>query len=255
MPPIVRKMALILLLCLASLISNSIAVVAEQPANEKPTGACTPVIQSPVAPGDQIDLRGPDVSADQKALGITWDYRWIVRENDASGAIVGKSSEQAISFKVPAKEYAKNYYFDLMVTAKQAQLCINEACMSFPIVPPGDCKITTTAPSQICISDTGSYTYSTQPTPSQVIQRWYIFGPKKTEDISDDTSKLNYNSNEGFIGEGSSITVDWNKVADGKSGIYVVYSAYFSKKTYVYQGSCQMRVSIVAVPDNTIRVE
>jgi hypothetical protein len=178
MPPIVRKMALILLLCLASLISNSLAVVAEQPANEKPTGACTPVIQSPVAPGDQIDLRGPDVSADQKALGITWDYRWIVRENDASGAIVGKSSEQAISFKVPAKEYAKNYYFDLMVTAKQAQLCINEACMSFPIVPPGDCKITTTAPSQICISDTGSYTYSTQPTPSQVIQRWYIFGPK-----------------------------------------------------------------------------
>jgi hypothetical protein len=178
MPPIVRKMALILLLCLASLISNSLAVVAEQPATEKPTGACTPVIQSPVAPGDQIDLRGPDVSADQKALGITWDYRWIVRENDASGAIVGKSSEQAISFKVPAKEYAKNYYFDLMVTAKQAQLCINEACMSFPIVPLGDCKITTTAPSQICISDTGSYTYSTQPTPSQVIQRWYIFGPK-----------------------------------------------------------------------------
>jgi hypothetical protein len=246
MPPIVRKMALILLLCLASLISNSIAV-----AGAPATGQCTPVIQSPVAPGDQIDLRGPDVSADQKALGITWDYKWTVRKNDASGEIVDTYATQAISFVVPAKEYAENYYFNLMVTAHQAGLCINEACMTFPIVPPGECRITTTAPGQICISDTGLYTYSTQPTPSQVTQRWYIFGPKKTDDIS----KNDYNSNEGFIGEGSSITVDWNKVANGDSGIYVVVSKYFSKKTYVYQGSCQMRVSIVAVPENTITVQ
>lgn len=78
------KIAFLLVLSLASIMSNS-AAQDEAPQSVAPpsTGSCTPVLQDPVAPGDIIDLRGPDVPADQQALGIHWDYMWTVKEDDA----------------------------------------------------------------------------------------------------------------------------------------------------------------------------
>jgi len=212
-------------------------------------GTCSPAVQSPVAPGDVIDLRGPDVPADQKALGITWDYMWTVKENDASGGTVTTFDTQAISFTVPTEKPAKSYYFELMVTAHQAQLCINQACMSFPIVAPGQCTITTSAPSQICISDAEKYTYSTAATPSQVNQRWWVFPLEKLPE------KVDYNSyTEYKVGDGSSVAINWNSLAK-ESGTYVVYSGYYGKKSpYAFQGSCQVRPAVVAVPSSTITV-
>jgi len=258
----IKRMAQILSLCLICMVSTSFAVVAEQSSTTTVTGACTPLVQKPVAPGDQIDLRGPDVTADQKELGVTWTYQWTVKENDASGSTVAQYDTQSISFIVPDTKYANSYYFDLMVTAgktatqtdaKQPMLCVNEACMKFPIVPAGECKIETKAPDSVCISDKESYTYITAPTPSQVNQRWWIFPLDK---LPKDVSQISYEGHTVYkAGDGNSISVNWNDVAK-ESGVYVVFSGYYATKPpYKYQGSCQMRVTVVGVPLNTITVK
>ncbi|MCK9586750.1 hypothetical protein, partial [Methanothrix soehngenii] len=146
------NMAFLLVLGLASIMSNAAAVVAS---------GCTPILQEQVAPGDTIDLKGPDVPADQQALGIHWDYLWTVKEGDAGGSTVATFDTQSISFAVPTTDYAENYYFEMLVTAREASLCINQACMTFPIVTPGECSITTDADDQICITDSDEYEYST----------------------------------------------------------------------------------------------
>ncbi len=243
-----RRGALIILLCLMSIIVGAYADD-QQTASH---AGCTPVTQSVVAPGDIINLKGPDVAADQAALGITWDYQWTVKENDANGKTVQQSSGQNFAFNVPATSYAKNYYIDLMVTAHQASLCINEACMLFPIVAPGQCTISTTQPTQICVSDTSGYSYTTAATPSQVNQRWWIFPLAK---LPSDPSTLGYNDQATYkIGDGNSISVNWNAVSGGNSGTYVVLTAYYAKKSNAYQGSCQMRITVVGVPSSTITV-
>jgi hypothetical protein len=201
-----------------------------------------------VAPGEQIDLRGPDVTADQQALGIHWTYQWTVKENDASGATVAQFTTQAITFIVPATGYKPNYYFDLMVTAKEAQLCINEACMKFPVVAPGQCTITTDAPEKVCKNDETGYHYSTAATPDQVKQRWWIYLQGHVP------STITYNDPSN-AGDGNSITVNWKTAANGQSGVYIVVSAYFAKKTSAYQGSCQKQVYVVDVPLSTISVQ
>lgn len=129
----VNNLALLFSLCLMGMVSGAFA-------------ACTPIQQGQVAPGDIIDLSGPDVPADQQALGVHWDYYWTVKEEDASGKTVATFNTKSISYTVPTSEYAKNYYFELMVTAREAQLCINQACVTFPIVKPGPCTIKTEAP-------------------------------------------------------------------------------------------------------------
>ncbi|MFB3763659.1 MAG: hypothetical protein ACE14P_00255 [Methanotrichaceae archaeon] len=242
------KIALVCIVCLVGILSNATAVVSP----DQPISACSPVIQNPVAPGDEIDLKGPDVPADQKELGISWAYQWTVKENDASGKIVATQTGQTLAFVVPTSNPAANYYIDLMVTAEQATLCINEACMKFPIVAPGPCEIKTSQPQTVCISDTSNYGYSTVATPSQVNQRWWIF----PLDSFPDPTKIGYNDQASYkIGDGSSISVVWNKIANGDSGTYVVYSAYYAKKSpYAYQGSCQMRINVVAVPSSTITI-
>lgn len=247
-------MALAILLCLANIVANVSAAVTPD-SSPAPTG-CTPTTQAVVAPGDIINLKGPDVAADQAALGITWDYSWTVYENDANGKNVQQSTGQNFAFTVPTANPAKNYYIDLMVTAHQAQLCINEACMVFPIVKPGPFTITAPAnqASQICVSDTGSYSYtSSQDTPSQVNQRWWIF---PLANLPSDPSTLGYNDQGTYhVGDGNSISVNWNTVSQGKSGTYVILSAYYAKKSpYVYQGSAQMRTTVVGVPSSTITV-
>ncbi len=239
-----KKAAIVFLICLVSVASNASAVAA---------GSCTPTVQSPVAPGDQIDLRGPDVPDDQKLLGITWKYQWTVRKNDASGEIVVQQEGQTISFIVPTEGYADAYYFDLMVTAEQATLCINEACMLFPIEKPGECQITSDKPDQICISDTSEYKYSTGATPGQVNQRWWIFPEDK---FPKDPSQISYNGHTEYkAGDGNSITVNWNSVAK-KSGVYIVFTGYYAKKApYAYQGSCQKRVTVADIPSAAISIE
>jgi hypothetical protein len=234
------------MICLIGIASN----VSAAPA----VAECTPSIRDPVAPGDQIDLRGPEVPADQKALGITWTYQWTVKENDASGKTVAQKSgsDRAFSYVVPTDGYTKSYYIDLMVTADQATLCINEACMLFPIEKPGECKIETDQPTQVCITDTMVHKYFTVATPSQVNQRWWIF----PADQFPDSNKIAYNAFTEFaVGDGSSIGVNWNSQAQ-KSGIYVVFTGYYAKKSpYAYQGSCQKRITVVDVPSADIAIE
>lgn len=241
--------ALILFLCLSLFAAANIAF-AQTTSSPTPAG-CTPTTQPVVAPGDIITLKGPDVAADQAALGITWDYQWTVKENDANGAVVKQSTGQSFSFTVPATGYKDNYYIDLMVTAHQAQLCINEACMKFPIVAPGPCTIASKPEAdKICVSDTSSYTYSTAATPSQVNQRWWIFP------LASLPTTVGYNDQaNNRVGDGNSITINWNKQSGGVSGTYVVYTAYYAKKSpYAFQGTCQYRVAIVAVPSSTISI-
>ncbi len=234
------KWALLLVLGLISIMSNAAAVVGS---------GCTPVQQQQVAPGDTIDLKGPDVPADQQALGIHWDYMWTVKENDAGGRTVATFDTKSISFAVPTSGYATNYYFQMMVTAREASLCINQACMTFPIVKPGQCSISTDAEDRICITDADRYRYSTEATPGQVNQRWWVFP------LDEVPANIEYNGNtESRVGDGSSITIAWNGLAE-ESGTYVVLTGYFGKKSpYVLQGSCQKQVSIVDVPLNTITV-
>jgi len=244
------KIAFLLVLSLASIMSNS-AAQDEAPQSVAPpsTGSCTPVLQDPVAPGDTIDLRGPDVPADQQALGIHWDYMWTVKEDDAGGRTVATLDTQSISFAVPTTEYAENYYFEMLVTAREAALCINQACMTFPIVTPGQCSITTDSSDQICIIDDKNHKYSTESTPGQVNQRWWVF---KQGEVPEN---LEYNGNaDSKVGDGSNINIKWNEWAEN-SGTYVIMTGYFGKKSpYVFQGSCQKQVVIVDVPLNTITV-
>jgi hypothetical protein len=217
-------------------------------------GTCTPIIKDPVAPGDQIDLRGPEVPADQKALGITWSYQWTVKENDAGGKTIAQQigPERAFSYVVPTDGYAKSYYIDLMVTADQATLCINEACMLFPIEKPGECEIKTEQPTQVCITDTLEHNYATVQTPGQVNQRWWIF----PSEAFPEPSQIAYNAYTEFsVGDKDSIGVNWNHQAQS-SGIYVVFTGYYAKKSpYAYQGSCQKRITVVDVPSAEIAIE
>ncbi|MFA7375838.1 MAG: hypothetical protein WCZ26_10585, partial [Methanothrix soehngenii] len=102
------KWAFLLLIGLASIISNAAAQDAAPQTVAPPSAGCTPVLQQPVAPGDIIDLKGPDVPASQQALGINWDYSWTVRKDDAGGEIVATFDTQIISFAVPTTDYAEN---------------------------------------------------------------------------------------------------------------------------------------------------
>jgi len=243
------KWAFLLLIGLASIISNAAAQDAAPQTVAPPSAGCTPVLQQPVAPGDIIDLKGPDVPASQQALGINWDYSWTVRKDDAGGEIVATFDTQSISFAVPTTDYAENYYFEMLVTAREASLCINQACMTFPIVTPGECSIDTDAEDQICITDSDEYEYSTADTPSQVNQRWWVF---KQGEVP---ANLEYNGNANSrVGDGSSISIAWDGIAE-ESGTYVILTGYFGKKSpFVLQGSCQKQVVIVDVPLNTITV-
>ncbi len=241
-----QRMAILFIICLLGIASTASAVV---------NVACTPTVRDPVAPGDQIDLRGPEVPADQKALGITWSYQWTVRENDAGGQIVAQQigNERAFSYVVPTEKYAKSYYIDLMVTAEQAALCINEACMLFPIEKPGQCEIKNDDLSnQVCITDTNKHKYETVATPGQVNQRWWIFPSDKFPE----PAQIAYNAyTEYAVGNGNSIEVNWNSQAP-KSGFYMVFTGYYAKKSpYAYQGSCQKRITIVDVPSADFKIE
>jgi len=219
-------------------MSNAAAVVAI---------GCTPILQEQVAPGDTIDLKGPDVPASQQALGINWVYSWTVK--NAAGEEVATFDTQSISFTVPTTDYAENYYFEMLVTAREASTCINQACMTFPIVTPGECSIDTDADNQICITDSEEYEYNTGDTPKQVNQRWWVF---KQSEVPEN---LEYNGNaDSKIGDGSSINIAWNGIA-AESGTYVILTGYFGKKSpYALQGSCEKQVVIVDVPLNTITV-
>jgi hypothetical protein len=243
------KWAFLLLIGLASIISNAAAQDAAPQSVTPRSEGCTPVLQQPVAPGDTIDLKGPDVPANQQALGINWDYSWTVRKDDVSGEVVATFETQSISFAVPTSDYAPNYYIEMMVTAREASTCINQACMTFPIVTPGQCSITTDADDQICITDSDEYEYSTADTPSQVNQRWWVF---KQGEVP---ASIQYNGNANSrVGDGSSINIAWNGIAE-QSGTYVVLTGYFGKKSpFALQGSCQKQVVIVDVPLNTITV-
>ena len=137
----------------------------------------------------------------------------------------------------------------MLVTAREAAPCINQACMTFPIVTPGQCSITTDSSDQICIIDDKNHKYSTESTPGQVNQRWWVF---KQGEVPEN---LEYNGNaDSKVGDGSNINIKWNEWAEN-SGTYVIMTGYFGKKSpYALQGSCEKQVVIVDVPLNTITV-
>ncbi len=246
----------ILFLCIASILS---AANAESPgtANGQPsTAVCNPgQDQDPVTPGDTINLEAPDVPDDQKALGVTWTYQWTVKKNDASGDIIlPQGTERTFSFSVPKENYEDAYYIDLMVTAIDLPLCINEACMRFPIKQPGACTITTDKPTTICISDTSSYSYSTADTPVNTKQRWWIFPQNEFPDPSEikwgeyGTYKVGNDKN--------SIAVNWNTQAAGGSDKYIIFTGYYAKnKPDEPQGYCQLLVTVADVPSAAIAIQ
>lgn len=257
-----RKTALILLLCLVSILSIAqLPVMANGDGNGNQNGdgsqgnaACDPgADQNPVVPGDSINLKGPNIPDDQKALGVTWEYHWTVKENDASGKIVAEGTDQAFSFDVPATEYASAYYIDLMVTATGLELCINEACMRFPVGQPGACTITPNN-SPICIADKTDYTYSTAATPTNAKQRWWIFPASEFPDPS--TIKWGDYGNNKVGNDKDSITVNWNTQANGNSGVYIIFTGYYAKnKPDLPQGSCQMSITVADIPSATIAIQ
>ncbi len=219
------------------------------------TAACDPgADQSPVVPGDTIDLKGPDVPDDQKALGVRWLYQWTVKENNACGRIVAQGTDQAFSFSVPTTGYASAYYIDLMVTAIDLPLCIDEACMRFPIKQPGACTITTDKPTKVCIEDTAEYTYSTADTPVNTRQRWWIFPASEFPDPSlikwgeYGTYKVGNDKNRTIV--------SWNTFANGNSSTYTIFTGYYAKNAPdASQGSCQLSIIVVDVPSAAIAIQ
>ncbi len=255
-------MALILLLCLASILSIALLPAmangddnGDENGGEQTPTTCDPgADQSPIVPGDTIDLKGPDVPDAQKALGIEWVYQWTVKENDASGEIVAQGTEQDFSFSVPTTEYASAYYIDLMVTAKDLPLCINEACMRFPIKQPGACTITTDKPTKVCIEDTTDYTYSTGDTPANTKQRWWIF-PKS---VFPDPLLIKWGEYGTYkVGNDKNIiTVNWNSLANGNSGEYIIFTGYYAKNAPdAPQNYCQLPITVVDVPSAAMLIQ
>jgi hypothetical protein len=208
-----------------------------------------------VAPDDTIIVSGPAPDQTQTDLGITWKYKWIT--TDSTGTVVDQTAEiegesgRTYQYTVPKTGYAEWYSVELYVTAVQADTCINQACTKFRVLMPNDCSMESSPEETIiCTEDDIEYTYSTGSIPSEVRQRWWIF-PEAEFPGADQVTWGGYGSYKVAGSDTNSITTNWHNMATGK---YVVFTGYFPKtgndKTPL--GSCQMTITIVAKPDNTI---
>ncbi|MCX6677952.1 MAG: hypothetical protein NTU95_08430 [Methanothrix sp.] len=207
-----------------------------------------------VAPDDTIVVSGPAPDATQTQLGITWKYKWITK--DSAGTIVDQTQEiegepgRTYQFTVPKNNYAEWYSIELLVTAVQADTCINQACTKFRVMKPNDCSMETNKPTIICTEDDTGYTYSTGSTPAEVRQRWWIF-PEALFPGADAVTWGGFGNYKVPGPDTNSITTSWYNKPTGK---YIVFTGYYPKtgndKTPL--GSCQMVITIVAKPENTI---
>jgi hypothetical protein len=245
------KIALAILTCLLFLLASGIATAVPVPG---PAADC-PFSNKNVAPDDTIIVSGPAPDATQTSLGITWKYKWIT--TDSTGTVVDQTAEiegetgRTYSYTVPKTGYADWYSVKLFVTAVQADTCINQACTTFRVLKPNDCSMQSLPTNTIiCTEDSGSYTYSTGSIPAEVRQRWWIF-PENEFPGANAVTWGGYGSNKVPGPDTNSITTSWLNMPTGK---YVVFTGYYPKtgndKTPL--GSCQMIITIVAKPANTI---
>jgi hypothetical protein len=241
-----RMIALAILTCFLFILANgsTMAVVDTCPFSNKN-----------VAPDDTIVVTGPAPDQAQTDLGVTWKYKWIT--TDSTGTVVDQTAEiegeagRTYQYTVPKTGYAEWYSIELFVTAAQANTCISQACTKFRVMMPNDCSMQSN-PSEtiICTLDSRSFTYSTGSIPAEVRQRWWIF-PEAEFPGADQVTWGGYGSYKVPGPDTNSITTSW---ANKETGKYIVFTGYYPRtgndKTPL--GSCQMTITIVAKPANTI---
>jgi len=244
-----NKVALAILMCLSFLLAIGMATAVPVPVD-----SC-PFSNKNIAPDDTIVVSGPAPDATQTMLGITWKYKWITK--DSTGAVVDQTMEiegepgRTYQYTVPQTGYTEWYSVELFVTAVQAETCINQACTKFKVLMPDDCTMESTPPETIiCEIDETSYTYSTGSIPPEVRQRWWIF-PEDDFPGADLVTWGGYGSKKVPGPDTNSITISWQNKPTGR---YIVFTGYYPKtgddKTPL--GSCQMTITVVAIPANTI---
>lgn len=233
-----------LLLILANGMATAVAVVDSCPFSNKN-----------VAPDDTIVVSGPAPDATQTQLGITWKYKWITK--NSAGTIVDQTLEiegelgRTYQYTVPQTGYAEWYSVELLVTAVQADTCINQACTKFRVLKPNDCSMQSNPTSTIiCAEDHTSYTYSTGSIPPEVRQRWWIF-PEAEFPGANLVTWGGYGNRKVPGPDTNSITTSWQNMPTGK---YIVFTGYYPKTGNDKNplGSCQMVITVVAKPANTI---
>jgi len=243
------KIATAILMCLLFLLANGTAIAVVAPSDD------CPFSNKNVAPDDTIVVTGPAPDATQIQMGITWKYKWITTAS--TGDVVDQTAEiegelgRTYQYTVPKTGYAEWYSVELFVTAVQADTCINQACTKFRVTEPGDCSMESSPEETIiCTEDDIDYTYSTGSIPAEVRQRWWIF-PEDEFPGADAVTWGGYGSYKVPGPDTNSITINWQNKPTGR---YIVFTGYYPKtgndKTPL--GSCQMVITIVAKPANTI---
>ena len=239
--------ALAILTCLLLILANGMATAV-------PVVDSCPFSNKNVAPDDTIKVTGPAPDATQTLLGITWKYKWITK--DSNGIVVDSTQEiegepgRTYQYTVPQTGYAEWYSVELLVTAVQADTCINQACTKFRVLKPNDCSMQSNPTSTIiCTEDHTSYTYSTGSIPAEVRQRWWIF-PEAEFPGASLVTWGGYGNRKVPGPDTNSITTSWQNMPTGK---YIVFTGYYPKTGNDKSplGSCQMVITVVAKPANT----
>jgi hypothetical protein len=208
-----------------------------------------------IAPDDTIIVSGPAPDQTQINLGITWKYKWITK--DSTGTVVDQTAEiegepgRTYRYTVPQTGYSDWYSVELFVTAVQADTCINQACTKFRVLKPNDCSMQSSpAQTVICTEDDVDYTYSTGSIPPEVRQRWWIF-PESQFPGAQQVTWGGFGNYKVPGPDTNSITTNWLNMPTGK---YIVFTGYYPKTgdNKAPLGSCQMVITIVAKPANTI---
>ena len=240
--------ALAILTCLLLILANGMATAV-------PVVDSCPFSNKNVAPDDTIKVTGPAPDAAQTLLGITWKYKWITK--DSNGIVVDSTQEiegepgRTYQYTVPQTGYAEWYSVELLVTAVQADTCINQACTKFRVLKPNDCSMQSNPTSTIiCTEDHTSYTYSTGSIPLEVKQRWWIFPYNEFPGAS----LVTWGGYGNYMvpnSDTNTITTSWYNKPTGK---YIVFTGYYPKtgNNKSPLGSCQMVITVVAKPANTI---
>ncbi len=249
MIPYLKKMALVVLICLC-LVAGTNAVVPDNTDTGTDSVRC-PDSGKVVAPGDTISVTGP--SNTQSDLGIQWEYYWTLTSSD--GTVIDTKTNvdnPAYSYTVPDTETTTTYKLNLMVTALNDITCVNSNCVSISVNKPSECEITPPDSNTFCTAEASNlrHTYTTGATPMHVQQKWWLL-----PDPISNPGGVSFNT-PNPVGTGNSASIKYSGVTPGK---YWVYTGYYAKNAGqtghdTPLAYCMTPVIVVAVPGNTITV-
>lgn len=249
MIPYLKKIALVVLICLC-LVAGTNADVPDNTDTGTDSVRC-PDSGKVVAPGDTISVTGP--SNTQSDLGIKWEYYWTLTSSDRN-VIDTKTNvdNPAYSYTVPDTETTTTYILNLMVTALNEPTCVNSNCVSISVNKPSECIITPPDSNTFCTAEDRNlrHTYTTGATPMHVQQKWWLL-----PDPISEPGKVSFNT-PNPVGTGNSASIKYSGVTPGK---YWVYTGYYAKNAGqaghdTPLAYCMTPVIVVAVPENTIKV-